>query len=289
VITAATEHPAVLQACSQLPSVTVVPVDGRGLVDPGDIRKAIQKDTRLISVMHVNNELGVIQPVGEIATIAHDAGVLFHSDGVQALGKLGVNPGEIGADLYSISAHKVYGPKGIGALYVRKETPLKPLLYGGPHEAKKRAGTENVAGAVGFGRAVQWLLDEGSAEMDRIQALRDRLEQGILARVPSAYVNGAGAPRAGNTSNVRFEGIDSEPLLISLDLEGFAVSSGSACSSGASEPSHVLRAIGLNREQARSCIRFSLGRTNTPEQVDSLIECVVNAVSRLRKLAPSHV
>jgi cysteine desulfurase len=289
VITTAAEHPAVLQACAQLPAVTVVPVDGHGLVDPVDIRKAIQRDTRLISVMHVNNELGVIQPMAEIARIAHEAGVLFHSDGVQALGKIALNVNEIGADLYSISAHKIYGPKGVGVLYVRKGAALRPLLYGGPHEAKKRAGTENVAGAVGFGRAAQWVFEESAAECERIAGLRDRLEQGILSRVSSARVNGEGAPRVGNTSNIRFDGIDSEPLLISLDLEGFAVSSGSACSSGATEPSHVLAAIGLTREQARSSVRFSLGRTNTPDQVDGLIECVVNAVARLRKLAPAHV
>jgi len=289
VITTAAEHPAVLQACDQLPSAAVVPVDGRGIVDADDIRKAIRPDTRLISVMHVNNELGVIQPVEAIAKVAREAGVLFHSDGVQALGKFPVNVREIGADLYSISAHKIYGPKGVGVLYVRKGTALRPLLYGGPHESKKRAGTENVAGAVGFGRAAQWVAEESAAESDRVGALRDRLEQGILGRVPSAHVNGAGAPRVANTSNIRFDGIDSEPLLISLDLDGFAVSSGSACSSGATEPSHVLAAIGLTREQARSSVRFSLGRPNTAEQVDALIECVAASVARLRKLAPAYV
>ena len=296
VIATAAEHPAVLHACAQLPSCTVVPVDGRGVVDPDGIRKALQPDTRLISVMHVNNELGVIQPaetITEIAKIAHDAGVLFHSDGVQALGKIPVNVREMGVDLYSVSAHKIYGPKGVGVLYVRKGTAFRPLLYGGPHETKKRAGTENVAGAVGFGRAAQWVMEESAAESDRVGALRDRLEQGILAKVSSAHVNGAGpnnaTPRVANTSNIRFDGIDSEPLLISLDLEGFAVSSGSACSSGATEPSHVLAAIGLTREQARSSVRFSLGRTNTAEQVDALIECVAASVARLRKLAPAYV
>ncbi len=247
----------------QLPSATFVPVDGRGVVDPQAVRAAIRPDTKLISVMHVNNELGVIQPVREIAEIAHEAGVLFHSDGVQAMGKIPVNVGELGVDLYSISAHKIYGPKGMGALYIRKGTELRPLLYGGPHERKMRAGTENVAGAVGFGRAAEWVVEESGAEAARQAALRDRLEQGILARVAGAHVNGAGAPRVGNTSNIRFDGIDSEPLLIALDLKGFAVSSGSACSSGATEPSHVLAAIGLTREQARSSVRFSLGRSNT--------------------------
>ena len=289
VITTTVEHPAVLQAAQQLPSATFVPVDSRGIVDPQAVRAAIRPDTTLISVMHANNELGVVQPVREIAEIAHEAGVLFHSDGVQATGKLPVDVGELGVDLYSISAHKIYGPKGMGALYIRKGTELRPLLYGGPHERKMRAGTENVAGAAGFGRAAKWVIEQSGAEAARQSVLRDRLEQGILARVPGAHVNGAGAPRVGNTSNIRFDGIDSEPLLIALDLKGFAVSSGSACSSGATEPSHVLAAIGLTREQARSSVRFSLGRSNTVEQIDALIDAVVQVVSRLRKLAPAYV
>jgi len=215
--------------------------------------------------------------------------VLFHSDGVQAMGKLPVNVGELGVDLYSISAHKIYGPKGMGALYIRKGTELRPLLYGGPHERKMRAGTENVPGAAGFGRAAEWVIAESRAEAARLSVLRDRLEQRILTRVTGAHVNGSAAPRVGNTSNIRFDGIDSEPLLIGLDLKGFAVSSGSACSSGATEPSHVLAAIGLTREQARSSVRFSLGRSNTEAQVDALIDAVVEVVSRLRKLAPAYV
>jgi cysteine desulfurase len=289
VVTTTVEHPAVLQAAQQLPDVTFVPVDGRGSVDLQAVRAAIRPNTKLISVMHVNNELGVIQPIREITEIAHEAGALFHSDGVQAMGKIPMDVGELGVDLYSISAHKIYGPKGMGALYVRKGTELRPLLYGGPHERKMRAGTENVAGAVGFGRAAEWVIKESAAEAARQAILRDRLEQGILARIAGVHVNGAGAPRVGNTSNIRFDGIDSEPLLIALDLKGFAVSSGSACSSGATEPSHVLAAIGLTREQARSSVRFSLGRSNTVEQIDALIEAVVQVVSRLRKLAPAYV
>jgi cysteine desulfurase len=288
VITTSVEHPAILHAAAQLPAVTAIPVDGRGLVNPGDIRKAIRPRTKLISVMHVNNELGVIQPIEDIARIAHDEGILFHSDGVQAPGKLAVDVNKLGADLYSISAHKIYGPKGVGALYVRKGTELPPLLYGGPHENKLRAGTENVAGAVGFARAAKWIVDNGVAEAARLAALRDRLEQGVLDRVPHAHVNGSGAPRVSNTSNIRFDGIDSEPLLIALDLRGFAVSSGSACSSGATEPSHVLEAIGLAREQAKSSIRISLGRSNTLEQVDALTEAIVQVVAHLRKLAPAY-
>ncbi len=285
-ITAAAEHPAVLEACVQLSNSTVVPVDGKGVVNPDDIRRAIQPDTRLISVMHVNNELGVIQPVDDIAAVARETGVRFHSDGVQAAGRIPVDVA--GMDFYSISAHKIYGPKGVGALFVRKGTGVHPRLFGGPHERKIRAGTENVAGAVGMGRAAQWVRKEGAEDAARQGVMRDRLEKGILQRVPDAHVNGAGAPRVGNTSNMRFDGIDSEPLLIALDLRGFAVSSGSACSSGATEPSHVLAAIGLNKQQAKSSVRFSLGRSNTAEQVDALIEAVVQVVAQLRKLAPAY-
>ena len=289
VITTTAEHPAVLEAAAHLPDATFVPVDANGIVEPQAIAAAIRHDTKLISVMHVNNELGVIQPVREIARVAHQAGIMFHSDGVQAIGKIPVHVDELGVDLYSISAHKIYGPKGVGALYLRKGTDLRPLIYGGPHERKLRAGTENVAGAAGFGRAAEWVVEESAAEAARQSGLRDRLEQGILAQIPDAHINGAAATRVGNTSNIRFDGIDSEPLLIALDLKGFAVSSGSACSSGATEPSHVLAAIGLNREQARSSVRVSLGRSNTEEQVEALIEAVVQVVARLRKLAPAYV
>jgi cysteine desulfurase len=286
VITSSIEHPAVLQACEQLQDVTVLPVDVRGWLDPEAVRRAIRPETKLISVMHVNNELGVIQPVEEIAAIAREAGVAFHSDGVQAFGRIPVSLQNV--DLYSISAHKVYGPKGVGALFVRKNSAVKPLLFGGPQEKKLRAGTENVPGAAGFARAARWVREDSAAEAERQGALRDRLEQAILDRVPDSHVNGAGAPRVANTTNLRFDGIDSEPLLISLDLKGFAVSSGSACSSGAAEPSHVLRAIGLSKMDARSSIRISLGRSNTAEQVDALIEAVVGSVLQLRKLAPAY-
>jgi cysteine desulfurase len=289
VITTTAEHPAVLEAAAHSLDATFVPVDASGVVDPQAIEAAIRPDTKLISVMHVNNELGVIQPLREIARMAHEAGVQFHSDGVQSVGKIPVKIDELGVDLYSISAHKIYGPKGMGALYVRKGTDLRPLIYGGPHERKMRAGTENVAGAAGFGRAAKWVVEESAGEAARQTALRDRLEAGILSQVADAHVNGAGAPRVGNTSNIRFDGIDSEPLLIALDLQGFAVSSGSACSSGATEPSHVLAAIGLNRVEARSSVRFSLGRYNTLEQIELLIEAVVQTVTRLRKLAPAYV
>ncbi len=281
VITTAIEHPAVLAAARQLPDVTIVPVGATGIVDPDDVRRAIRPDTKLISVMHVNNELGTIQPVAEIASL----GIMTHSDGVQAFGKLPVNVRDLGVSLYSISGHKIGAPKGIGALYVRKGTKLSARQVGGRHERERRAGTENVPGAVAFARAAKSALHVAV----HVGALRDRLEQSILDRIPNAHVNAAGSPRVGNTTNIRFDGIDSDALLIALDLRGFAVSSGAACSSGAPEPSHVLLAIGLTREQARSSIRFSLGRTNTEEAVDALVEALVESVAHLRKLSPAYV
>ena len=281
------EHPAVLGAVAQCVSHTLVQVDGRGIVDPNDIRRALRPDTKIISVMHGNNELGTIQPVEEIARIAAEAGIPMHSDGVQAAGKIPVNVGSLGVAMYSITGHKFYAPKGTGALFVRKGIQLAPMLFGGHHERDRRAGTENVPGAVGLGRAAQWVAECGPAEWQRLASLRDRLEQLILEHIPDTQVNGAGAPRTPNTSNLRFDGIDSEPLLIALDLKGFAVSSGSACSSGASEPSHVLTAIGLTKEQARSSLRISLGRSNDTEQVEALAGAVAECVAHLRRLAPS--
>jgi cysteine desulfurase len=271
-----------------LVSVTKVRVDSRGLVDPDDIRRALRPNTKIISVMHANNELGVIQPIAEIAKVAHEFGLAMHSDGVQATGKIPVDVDELGVDMYSLSGHKFYAPKGAGALYVRKGTNLAPMLHGGHHERDMRAGTENVPGAVGLGRAAQWIVGEGPKEWAREAALRDRLEQGLLDRIPDSHVNGAGAPRTPNTTNMRFDGIDSDALLIALDLKGFAVSSGSACSSGATEPSHVLTAIGLSRDQARASLRFSLGRSNSQEDVDALIGAVAESVAHLRKLAPAY-
>ncbi|MBV8843881.1 MAG: cysteine desulfurase [Bryobacterales bacterium] len=287
VVATTIEHPAVLGAITQCASSTLVPVDGRGIVDPDDIRRALRPDTKLVSVMHANNELGTIQPIEEIAQIAAEAGIAMHSDGVQGAGKLPVNVRETGVAMYSISGHKFYAPKGAGALFVRKETKLTPTMFGGHHERDRRAGTENVPGAVGLGRAAEWIAEHGPSEWQRLQELRDRLEQDILDRIPDTHINGAGAPRTPNTSNIRFDGIDSEPLLIALDLKGFAVSSGSACSSGATEPSHVLKAIGLSREQARSSIRISLGRSNDASQVDALVDALADCVAHLRRIAPA--
>ena len=279
VITTAIEHPAILSACEHV-GATIVPVGGDGVVSPDDIRRAIRSDTVLISVMHSNNELGTVQPVAAISRIAREAGVLMHSDGVQAAGKLAVDVKELGIDLYSISGHKLNAPKGIGALYVRDGVRIAPRTFGGRHERERRAGTENVPGAVAMGSAVVTpRLDYGP--------LRDRLERGIVERVPHVRVNCARSPRVLNTSNITFEGIEGESLVIALDLRGFSVSSGSACSSGAVEPSHVLTAIGMPREQAKSTLRFSLGLGNDLEQVDLLIEAVAGACIHLRKLSPT--
>ena len=283
VVTTAIEHPAVLAACAQLEregvSVTRVGVSSDGLVSPGDIRRALRPETVLVSVMHANNELGTVQPLAEIARIAREAGVLFHSDGVQAVGKLPVDVQALGVDLYSLTGHKIYAPKGAGALYVRQGTRLGAIQFGGHHERDRRPGTENVPGAVGLGAAAQWLSDNLDAETARLRVLRDRLEAGLLQRVPAAVVNCSNAPRTPNTSNVRFEGCDGEALVIALDLRGFAVSSGAACSSGAVEPSHVLTAIGLPPQRARASLRFSLGRSNDAAQVDALIEAVASVAS----------
>jgi cysteine desulfurase len=258
------------------------------MVDPDAVRAALRPNSKVISVMHANNEVGTIQPIQEIARIAAEAGIPLHSDGVQAVGKIPVSMADLGVALYSISGHKIGAPKGVGALYVRKGTSLKPMMFGGRHERERRAGTENVAGAVALARAAQWIADHGDAENRRQGALRDRLEQSILDRISDTRVNGAATPRVPNTTNIRFDGIDSDALLIALDLKGFAVSSGAACSSGAPEPSHVLLAMGLSRLEARSSIRFSLGRSNTIEQVDALVDALVASVTHLRKLAPSY-
>jgi cysteine desulfurase len=287
VITSAIEHPAVLNPCAELEragvDVTYVRVGSDGVVDPNDIRQAVRPSTVLISVMHANNETGAIQPIAEIGRIAREAGVTFHADGVQAVGKVPVDVNALGVDLYSISGHKLYAPKGIGALYVKKGRTLRPILFGGRHERERRAGTENVPGAVALGRAAL-----GPADAASLAPLRDRLERGILDKIADAGVNAGRALRLPNTTNIYFDGIEGEAIVISLDLKGFAVSSGSACSSGAVEPSHVLLAMGLQAERARSSVRFSLGTGNTIDQVDSLIQAVAESAAQLRKLSPAY-
>jgi cysteine desulfurase len=285
VITSAIEHPAILAACSQLEregvAVSRLPVGSNGSVSPDDVRRALRPETVLISIMHANNEIGTVQPLAEISRIARQAGVYLHSDGVQALGKVPVDVDALGVDLYSMSGHKIYAPKGIGVLYVRRGTRLGQIQFGGHHERDRRPGTENVPGAVAFGVAAQNL----SLESERIANLRDRLENGILGRIPGTGVNGSRWMRVPNTSNIYFDGIDGEAMVIGLDLRGFAVSTGSACSSGAVEPSHVLLAIGTGPDRARASLRFSLGRSNTAEQVDALIEAVCASVQHLRRIS----
>jgi cysteine desulfurase len=293
VITSGIEHHAVLLACRHLEEIgcemTILPVDGRGLVDADDVRRALRPNTKLISVMMANNETGVLQPVEEIGGIANEAGVCFHTDAVQAVGKVAIDVKRIGCHALSISGHKMHAPQGVGALYVRKGTRLQPLFYGGRHERSRRAGTENVPGIVGLGKAAQIAkeaLDRGDDE--KMAAMRDRLQQGILAQVEEAGVNGDGAARVPNTTNIHFDHIDGEAMVIALDLKGMAVSTGAACSSGAIEPSHVLVAMGLRTDQARASIRFSLGKQTVAEDIDVALALVPEVVARLRELSPAY-
>ena len=285
-VTTAIEHPAVLNVVEELRGlgheVTVVPVGGNGIVDVDDVRRALRPETRAVSVMAINNEIGSLQPVAEIAAVCREAGVFVHCDAVQAPGRIALDVRQLGVDLLSLSAHKLNGPKGVGALYVKKGVPLRKRTFGGHHERDRRPGTENVPGAVGFGAACEAVRVMGPE-------LRDRLEAGLLERVPDCHVNGDRQRRAPNVTNVRFPGIEGESLVIALDMKGFAVSSGSACSSGSVEPSHVLLALGLNAQDARSAIRFSLGASNTVEEVDRLVDAVGESVARLRKLSPAYV
>jgi cysteine desulfurase len=293
VITSSVEHHAVVHACKHLAAtgfdVTILPVDGRGLVDPEDVRRALRPNTKLISVMMANNETGVLQPVEEIGKIANEAGALFHTDAVQAAGKVAIEVDRIGCHALSISGHKMHAPQGVGALFIKKGTRIHPLFHGGRHERSRRAGTENVPGIVALGKAAE-LANQGLDRGDdkKIAAMRDRLEQGILAAVEETSVNGRGAPRVPSTSNIRFDHIEGESLVIAFDLKGLAVSTGAACSSGAIEPSHVLIAMGLSKDQARSSIRFSLGKQTTDEDIDFALSLVPESVARLRELSPVY-
>jgi len=292
VVTSTIEHHAVLNTCQALEAegvrVTYVPVNAAGIVDPEDVRRAITADTVLITVMHANNELGTVQPIAEIAKLARERRIPFHTDAVQSVGKLPVNVKELGADLLSLSAHKLYGPKGAGALYIRGGLPMKPLMFGGHHERDRRPGTENVAGIVGLGAAAVLARAHLGEEAARLATLRDALEEEILARVPHAGVNGDRQRRTPNTTNIHFDFVEGEALVIALDLKGIACSTGAACSSGAVEPSHVLTAIGLPPERARASLRFSLGRANTREDVSYVAEVLPGVVEHLRELSPLY-
>jgi cysteine desulfurase len=293
IITSSIEHHAVLLTSKHLEEtgcdVTYVPVDARGLVDPEDVRRALRPNTKLISIMMANNETGVLQPVEEIGKIAAEADIYFHTDAVQAAGKVPLDVNRIGCDALSISGHKMHAPQGVGALYLRKGTGLQPLFYGGSHERSRRAGTENVPGIVALGKAADLAMQAFERGDDKkLSALRDRLQQGILAQVEEAGVNGDRAPRVPNTANIYFDQIEGESMVIALDLKGLAVSAGAACSSGAVEASHVLTAMGLGRDRGHASVRFSLGKQNTAEDIDLALALVPETVARLRELSPVY-
>jgi cysteine desulfurase len=292
VITSAIEHEAVLNACQALEKdgvqVTYLSVDRQGVVSVDELRRALRKNTVLITVMHANNELGTVQSLEEIGRVAADADVYFHTDAVQSAGKIPIDVSSLRLDLLSLSGHKFYAPKGIGALYIRGGTRLRQLLYGGHHQRGYRPGTENVPGIVGLGKAAEIARKTLAQDAQRVSGLRDRLEQGLLARVPHSHVNGDAASRTPNTTNITFPGIEGEALVIALDLKRLACSTGAACSSGAVEPSHVLTAIGLSADEARSSLRFSLGRHTTPDHIDFALQVVPAAVDQLRELSPRY-
>jgi cysteine desulfurase len=292
IITTSTEHEAVLNACQALEkqgvSVTYLPVDREGLIDPESVRRVIRPETALITVMQANNELGTVQPLDEIGRIAKKHKLYFHTDAVQSAGKIPIDVNALNVDLLSLSGHKLNAPKGVGALYVRSGTRLRQLLYGGHHQRGFRPGTENVAGIVGLGKAAEIARNSLASDAQRVSTLRDKLECGLVERVHQVRVNGGSAPRTPNTTNVMFAGIEGEALVIALDLKGLACSVGAACSSGAVEPSHVLTAIGLSQEEAKSSLRFSLGRHTTESEIDFALEVIPAAVAQLRTLSPTY-
>jgi len=291
-ITTAIEHEAVLNTCQALEkegvAVTFLPVDYNGLIELDRLRAAIRPETVLITIMHANNELGTVQPLDEIGHIAKEADIYFHTDAVQSVGKIPIDVNALQVDLLSLSGHKLYAPKGIGALYVRGGTRLRQCLYGGHHQRGFRPGTENVAGIIGLGKAAEIARHSLADDAKRVASLRDKLQQGLLERIPQSRVNAATASRTPNTTNLVFPGVEGEALLIALDLKGLACSTGAACSSGAVEPSHVLTAIGLPSEEARASLRFSLGRHTTPADIDFALSVVPAAVAQLRDLSPTY-
>jgi cysteine desulfurase len=297
IITTKIEHPAVLATCEALKAagyrVTHLPVSQSGIVNIDDVRQALSDDTILVSVMLANNETGTIQPIEEIAGVVAEARARgldhlhFHTDAVQAVGKIPVDVNRLGVDLLSLSGHKIHGPKGIGALYVRKGTRLTKQLHGGHHERDRRAGTENVPGIVGLGRAAELARAQLDERIARMRELRDYLEEELISRFPGVRVNGDKQRRVPNVSNMSFDGVDGESLLISLDLKGIAVSTGSACASGSLEPSHVLQAFGLSREEVRGSLRFSLGAYTTREEIDYAVSVLAETITRLREMIPS--
>ncbi|HEY1301926.1 MAG TPA: cysteine desulfurase NifS [Vicinamibacterales bacterium] len=291
IVVSAIEHEAVLNTAKALARrgwrVTHLPVDATGIVSTDDLRSALTDDTALVSVMHANNEIGTIQPIAELARIAHERRALFHTDAVQSAGKIPIDVKALGVDLLSISAHKFYGPKGVGAVWIRRGLRLLSPITGGKQERGRRAGTENVAGIAGMGVAARLAREKMADEGARLAVLRDRLEEGVLAHVAGTAVNGARSPRVPNTTNISFDRTEAESLLIALDLEGVAVSTGSACSSGTLEPSHVLKAMGFPAHRTQNSIRFSLGAANTDADIDRVVAVLPGIVEKLRNLTRS--
>ena len=292
IITTKVEHPAVLNTCKYLAKegfdVTYLDVDADGMIDLDALKAAITDKTILITIMYANNETGVIFPIPEIGEIARERGVTFHTDAVQAAGKLPIDLKTLNADLLTISGHKLYGPKGVGALFARRGVRLTPLIHGGHHERNRRGGTENVAGIIGFGKACEIALADMDHEITHLKALRDRLEKGILEKVDHVKINGAVDRRLPNTSNISYEFVEGESLLLSLDMKGVAASSGSACTSGSLEPSHVLLAMSLSHEMSHGSVRISLGKSNTEQEIDYLIEIMPPIVARMRSMSPLY-
>jgi len=290
IITTSIEHHAVLETCKFLEKrglkMTYLPVDKYGLVDPDDVKKAITDKTILISVMHANNEVGTIEPVEEIGRVAREAGIYFHSDAVQTTGHIPVSVDGVRVDLLSISGHKLYGPKGVGALYVRKGTRLVPLMHGGEHENRRRAGTENVPGIVGLGKAAELAGQEMGKEKVRLAYLRDKLIKGLEKKIDHIRLNGHPTKRLPNNVNISVDFVEGESMILNLDLEGICASTGSACSSASLEPSHVLLALGLSPEQAHGSLRFTLGRENSEEDVERVLDVLPGIVAKLRAMSP---
>jgi len=292
VITTNIEHEAVLNTCQALEkegvAVTFLPVNRDGVITADQVEEAIRPHTALITIMHANNELGTVQPLAQIGKLAAQRDIYFHTDAVQSAGKLPLDVNTLGVDLLSISGHKLYAPKGIGAIYIRGGSRLQQFLYGGHHQRGFRPGTENVPGIVGLGKAAELARVSLAADAERVSNLRNKLERGLAGNIPDSHVNSANAPRTPNTTNLTFPGIEGEALVIALDLKGISVSTGAACSSGAVEPSHVLTAIGLSADDARASIRFSLGRHTTETEISYALEAVPAAVAQLRQLSPTY-
>ena len=292
IITSSIEHHAVLNPCKYLEKqgfrVTYIPVDKYGLVNPDEVKKAITKETILITIMHANNEIGTIEPIAEIGKIAKEKGICLHTDAVQTVGKIPVDVNELNVDLLSLSGHKIYGPKGIGALYIRKGTRIQPLIQGGHHEKNRRAGTENVPAIVGLGKAIEIAKETMEGESIRLTNLRNKLCSGIGEKIDHVHLNGHPGKRLPNTLNMSFEFIEGESIILSLDMKGIAVSSGSACTSGSLEPSHVLKAMGVDPAIAQGSIRFSLGKDNTEEDINYVLEVLPEIIARLRAMSPLY-